>query len=172
MNIFVLSKFPDIAARYHCDKHVVKMILESMQIICTVLREVYRIDYGYRSTHVNHPCTKWAGQRVEHLLWLLDLTKNLCSEYNFRYGKIHKCNLMFNELSVFLQNQVLPEPLKNYTIVTEEYKILVYTHLNFVFCGPEDLRTNDIVASYRNYYKRDKKYFATWKNRNTPEWFI
>jgi hypothetical protein len=34
MNIFVLDKDPHAAAHYHCDKHVVKMILEAGQMLC------------------------------------------------------------------------------------------------------------------------------------------
>jgi hypothetical protein len=35
MNIFVLSRCPRAAARLHCDKHVVKMILETAQLLYT-----------------------------------------------------------------------------------------------------------------------------------------
>ena len=40
MNIFILDRDPKVCAQYHCDKHVVKMILETAQMICTVLNEV------------------------------------------------------------------------------------------------------------------------------------
>ena len=38
MNIFILDEDPKKAAEYHCDKHVVKMILESIFIIETFKR--------------------------------------------------------------------------------------------------------------------------------------
>ena len=38
MNIFVLHQDPDIAAQYHCDKHVNKMIVESAQMLSTAIR--------------------------------------------------------------------------------------------------------------------------------------
>jgi hypothetical protein len=38
MNIFYLDKDPIKAAEYSCDKHVVKMILESAQMLCTAHR--------------------------------------------------------------------------------------------------------------------------------------
>lgn len=54
MNIFALHQDPQIAAQMHCDKHVVKMILESAHMLSTICGE------GYKPTHQNHPCTKWA----------------------------------------------------------------------------------------------------------------
>ena len=57
MNIFYLDKDPQQAAKYHCDKHVVKMILESAQMLCTVVNEISGGQVTpYKSTHKNHPC--------------------------------------------------------------------------------------------------------------------
>jgi hypothetical protein len=61
MNIFLLDSNIKKCAQYHCDKHVVKMILESAQILSTVLR-LNGVDQGYKTTHANHPCTLWAGK--------------------------------------------------------------------------------------------------------------
>ena len=38
MNIFALAKSPEVSAQMACDKHVVKMILESAQMLCAVQR--------------------------------------------------------------------------------------------------------------------------------------
>lgn len=53
MNIFVLSEGPVEAARMQCDKHVVKMIVETAQMLCTVghgpynrLTQIIRALYG------------------------------------------------------------------------------------------------------------------------------
>lgn len=68
MNIFVLDSDPEIAAKYHTDKHVIKMILESAQMMSTVVRYV-GLDAGYKSTHLNHPCTIWARTSLSNWLW-------------------------------------------------------------------------------------------------------
>ena len=63
MNIFVLHDDPVVAAQMMCDKHVVKMILESNQMLSTVARK-YGHDAPYRSTHAKHPCTLWTGDSL------------------------------------------------------------------------------------------------------------
>lgn len=70
MNIFVLDYNPKLAAQYHCDKHVVKMILESTQIVCSVANEL-GIETPYETTHYNHPCTVWARES-RNVLELMD----------------------------------------------------------------------------------------------------
>ena len=55
MNIFYLSHDPEEAAQYQYNKHVVKMILESAQLLCTAHRELGNDDVPYKSTHKNHP---------------------------------------------------------------------------------------------------------------------
>ena len=86
MNIFILDSNIKRCAQYHCDKHVVKMILESAQILSTVLR-LNDVDYGYKVTHVNHPCTLWAGKSLSNWKWLRELASALNNEYRFRFKK-------------------------------------------------------------------------------------
>lgn len=91
MNIFVLDTCPRKAAQYQCDKHVVKMCLETAQILCTALRELgVNHDY-YRSTHKHHPCVKWVMESTANFIWLVEHGQQLCLEYTYRYSKRHKC---------------------------------------------------------------------------------
>jgi hypothetical protein len=83
MNIFLLDSNIKKCAQYHCDKHVVKMILESAQILSTVLR-LNGVDQGYKTTHANHPCTLWAGKSFSNWKWLRELASALNKEYRFR----------------------------------------------------------------------------------------
>ena len=87
MNIFVLDKDPVKAAKMHCDKHVIKMILETAQMLCSAYE-----DAPYKRTHVNHPCSIWARKSKSNYLWLIKLGMALHDEYQFRYGaeKQHK----------------------------------------------------------------------------------
>ena len=64
MNIFILDKDIQTCARYHCDRHVNKMILESVQILCTVLNERGFVT-PYKSTHRQHPCIHWVNRSYE-----------------------------------------------------------------------------------------------------------
>jgi len=96
MNIFYLDKSPVLSARYQCDKHVVKMILESAQLLCTAHRV---LDYTltsehdskglYKSTHKNHPSAIWARSGYEQYSWLYHHFIALGNEYEYRYHKKH-----------------------------------------------------------------------------------
>ena len=145
MNIFILDRDPVLAAQYQCDKHVVKMALESTQILST-------INGGpYKPTHVNHPCVVWAGSCAGNYRWLVVHAIALCDEYTIRYGKKHKC-----EDVIMSMPHIMPSPG-----VSE-----------FVQCMPEQYRGDNVVEAYRRYYVGEKAGFARWTNRNIPEWFI
>ena len=91
MNIFILDTNPRKCAEYHNDKHVVKMILETAQLLCGVhwiTQSTYEIPY--KLSHKNHPCSIWARECIENYNWLCELGIELCEEYTYRYGKRHK----------------------------------------------------------------------------------
>ena len=87
LNIFVLHKNPQLAAQYQCDKHVVKMILETAQLLCSPYVPGVA---PYRRTHYNHPCAKWTRESQSNYFWLGIHGLALADEYTYRYGKIHK----------------------------------------------------------------------------------
>ena len=113
MNIFYLNKDPKLCAQQHVDKHVIKMILESAQLLSTAHRVLDGVetigvsasgrkktawklnnsydDILYSATHINHPSAIWARYGFENYQWLHSLLVELCKEYTYRYGKIHKC---------------------------------------------------------------------------------
>ena len=92
MNIFVLDRDVVKCAQFHNDKHVVKMILESAQLLCGVhhMTESPLDDIPYRLSHKNHPCSIWARQNLSNYLWSCELGLELCKEYTHRYEKRHK----------------------------------------------------------------------------------
>ena len=94
MNIFVLDNNYKKCAKAHVDKHVVKMILEHAQMICTAHHIVGGMDYDipYKSTHINHPCSKWVRDSVNNYDWLVNMTSALNNEYK---------QLRYNLLSCF-----------------------------------------------------------------------
>lgn len=152
MNIFILDEDPKVAAQYHCDKHVIKMILETAQLLSTCCR-YYGIDYGYKSTHLNHPCSIWLRQGFQNVLWTYKLGLFLLQEYTKRYNKIHKSseiiiNIPLDDLRKFMENK----------------------RTDFVLAMPEQYKSENAVISYRNYYINEKASFATWKNTSQPKW--
>ena len=157
MNIFLLDKRPKVAAMYHNDKHVIKMCLETAQLLCTTLREKgYDKPWMYKSTHKNHPCTIWAREKDIHFDWLCQLGIALCKEYTYRYGKIHKCQDIISKCFDYSKETGMP---KTWAVaMTDECKI-----------------SDDPIECYREYYKVDKANLASWdgkvNSRETPYWY-
>lgn len=116
MNIFVSSDCPKKCAAYLDDKRVVKMCLETAQILSTALRaNGYEGDEVYKSTHAKHPVVVWAGDTRLNYLWTLQHLQALCSEYENRYQKRHKCESMvvtFTKLAYIIP-QGFQRPFKN-----------------------------------------------------------
>ena len=153
MNIFVLDRNYKKAAEYHCDKHVVKMIVETAQMLCTV-KHLNDMNAYYKATHVNHPCTKWVAQSIQNYAWLNDLGIALCLEYNKRYNKIHKSH------DVILDCFFNPPKLSNSGLS------------EFICAMPDDCKiSKDPVINYREYYLKYKSKFAKWKYTKIPDWY-
>jgi hypothetical protein len=150
MNIFVLDKNPHVAAMYACDRHVIKMILESAQMLCSVQPEG---TAPYKRAFYNHPCTKWVRASSANYDWLIEHARALCAEYSRRYGKVHK-----SEKAIGWCDANRPKlPDGGLT--------------PFAQAMPEEYKNEDAVKAYRNYYRNDKRRFATWKNVDPPTWF-
>jgi hypothetical protein len=97
MNIFVSSPDPEISAAVLDNKRVVKMVLETCQLLSTAINESGGIG-PYKSTHINHPCSIWARSSRENYRWLFLHFIALIKEYRKRYKKIHKCQTYISEL--------------------------------------------------------------------------
>ena len=152
MNIFYLHNDPTKCAIYHNDKHVVKMILETAQLLCGV-HWTTGGEAPYKLSHKNHPCSIWARQDINNYIWLCELGLELCEEYTYRYGKRHKTYdilqwCMGNRPNI-PNNGFTPPPLAMPTEYKEECHI----------------------QSYRNYYMGEKRGFSNWKNRDIPTWY-
>lgn len=92
MNIFITSPCPKKCAEYLDNKRVVKMVLESTQMLCTALNELAGEQITpYKSTHKNHPCNVWVRESLENFYWLVSHALALSNEYERRYNKRHKC---------------------------------------------------------------------------------
>lgn len=154
MNIFVLHESPRIAAQMACDRHVVKMIVESAQMMATIHHGAGSV-VRYKPTHPHHPCTLWAGSSAHNYAWLLAHAKALCGEYTYRYGRVHK-----TEQYIYGELHALP-PNINVTL----------GQTPFAQTMPDECKDPNPVIAYRNFYLKHKAAFATWKQRDVPLWF-
>lgn len=181
MNIFFLDRDHKICAQQHCDKHVVKMIIEYAQLLSTAHRildgnmyldktangrnikrwklDDYRDPVLYKASHINHPSAVWARQSFEHYQWLWNMAYELCQEYRHRYGgttdKQHKTSLVIQKLSY------APDNLSRSAGWVDPPQAM-----------PEDAKVpGDTITAYRNYYKLHKARFAKWTNREVPSWY-
>lgn len=159
MNIFAVDDDPQTAARGLCDKHVVKMVLESSQLLCTAHHEtgsdLPRPDYFLKATHRNHPCAVWTREAAGNYLWLARHNLELCAEYTFRYGRVHKCER--ERLAEWLALNMPPGiPLKG--------------RMPFRQAMPEEFRCADSVEAYKAYYLGAKRRLLAWTRREPPIW--
>lgn len=158
MNIFVLDSNPQLAAQYHCDKHVVKMITESAQLLCSAYYytpwDMELTGIPYHLTHKNHPCAIWVRESKENWLWLLSLGLCLYEEYRHRYGnKEHAAG------KVLLWNYENIPNLKSKGLTQRP------------LCMPDKYKSGrSPVTCYRKYYIGEKRNLFEWTNRDVPYW--
>lgn len=103
MNIFVTDICPIISAENLDNKRVIKMVLESAQMLSTAINEHGRdkVAGPYKSTHVNHPCNIWARETRGNYMWLFNHFEALCEQYQIRYNKTHKCSQYMNDFTMY-----------------------------------------------------------------------
>lgn len=155
MNIFVVSTDPREAAAMLCDSHVVKMTLESAQLLCMVYPPG-EAPYRNAGSHTRHPCTLWARASRANFTWLVDHGIALSDEYTFRYGKVHKSRAII---------EWCRENSERLTFPAEELT-------PFAQAMPDEFRGPDPVAAYRAYYLGRKRSFAKWNRaRGSPDWW-
>ncbi len=190
MNIFVLDNDPKVAASMQCNKHVVKMILESGQMLCAAhwlawldgknnrpkISDFKRVRDAqtwlfenvpenqqppWKMSHIRHPCTLWTASSLGNYFWLLDHMRGLLDEYTKRYEKQHKSEIVYSWLAV---NQPID-------MMTGNKKLGKTPH---PLCVPEEIKncTDDPVTAYRTYYVTHKSRLAKWKPRALPpQWW-
>jgi hypothetical protein len=137
MNIFYLDESPVRAAKLQCDQHVVKMILESAQLLSTAHHELDGTSPAYKPTHKNHPSAIWARSGRRQYRWLYDHMMALGDEYTRRYGKVH--------LTIQKHSETLREPPKAMPLLTDWSEPPQ--------CMPDECKRDSAVEGYFTYYK-------------------
>lgn len=153
VNIFILSEDPIEAARMQCDKHVVKMILETGQMLCAAHNPG---DAPWKRTHFNHPCTIWARTTKSNYEWLAVHGLELCAEYTRRYKKRHKAEDVLIWCAQNIPKNIPDGCLTSFAIAIKN----------------KDYHKEDAVSSYRTYYLKDKIRFARWRYCDPPQWWV
>jgi hypothetical protein len=154
MNIFALDNDPRLCAQYHCDKHVVKMILEHAQMLSTTAR-LHDLDVGYKMTHKNHPSTIWVRESRSNYEWLMEMTRYLHSEWQYRYD--HQKNHKSFDL-------ILSLPTPDY--------LPDIGQTPFAMAMPDEYKSDDPVKSYRDYYVNSKKDLLVYTKRKKPNFLL
>lgn len=149
MNIFYLDPDPIVAAQQQCNAHVIKMTLETTQILCSVLWQ-YGHEAPYRPTHIMHPCVVWAGQSAAHFEWLHRHGYAQAMEYHYRYKRYHKCHFVL----LGLRQPIMPY----YRFVPPPQAM------------PDYCRHPDTVEAYRRCYINEKQHILEWTRRDPPYW--
>jgi hypothetical protein len=166
MNLFILSLIQKEIAEAMMDKHVSKILLEAVQMLCTAKRLVDPDDDVnqclYKMAHKNHPVTIWCRKSRANFEWTLDLIDELHAEWIYRYGhpetKVHKA---------YWIAAILRDRLPSAEMFEEEGLT------PFALAMPEKYKSDDPIASYRNYYMSpEKQRIASWKKkRPKPDWY-
>ena len=164
MNIFFLDKTPSLSAKYLCDKHIPKMLLESAQMLSTAVRKYEEETNStplaepiYKSAYPNHPMTKWVCETKDNFDWTLDNALAIYDEYKLRFNKIHKSYKVLKNIIDFELNAHIPEG--DFTEPPQ--------------CMPDEYKNKDYVIAYRKYYQGAKSYFAKWERGvSAPDWWV
>jgi hypothetical protein len=181
MNLFILSHDPVEAAQLQCDKHAVKMIVESAQMLSTVHRMLDgtlkrapsksgktmskhwtlpddREGVLYKAVHMSHPCTVWTMQSNSNYIWHWTHFAALCDEYTYRYGKVHATDKLLRKKLKELPNNIPIGPLTHQPLAMK--------------ANPECMHPDDPVRSYREFYQtKQTRFKMVWTKREIPEWF-
>lgn len=158
MNLFILHPDNKVNAVHHVDKHVIKMPVEATQLLCTIMRERCGIDYGYKSTYVNHPVTQWVGTCFLNFAWTIDYATQLLLEYQYRFGRVHATW------------EVLTGITEQWNQVSRRLSSGDRTPHHLAVTA--DLKHLEPVMAYRAYYLRNKKRLFKWTKREVPSWIV
>ena len=177
MNIFYVDSNPEVAARNMVDRHVVKMILETAQLLSTAHRVIDGEEYVgqsqsgrkakrwrlsgnadaimYAATHINHPSAVWVRENSANYVWLYDHLLALGREYTHRYGRTH---LTIDKLKDILKDA--PENIPQSIVMTKMPSCM----------DKQYIVSLDPITNYRNYYNYGKTDLLRWSNRPPPQW--
>lgn len=175
MNIFFLSRSTAEAAKAHHDQHVIKMVIESAQLLSTAWHQlnpeyIKREPNGntfllggkriFAPSHTNHPMAIWVRENTANYQYCWNLGLDLADEYYHRWGQFHDEPRRHN-------TQAILETLGNMPPALQEAEVMT----NPPLCMPDEYKRDDPVEAYRAYYNGAKLIGnPNYTNRERPEW--
>ena len=153
MNIFVLNKNPIKSAQQMVDKHVVKMPVESLQMISTCLH-LRGFNAPYRMSFAYHPCTIWAREASGNYEWLYQHFLALSFEYTYRYGKQHASYVKLHKALAKCPDNITQGKMTK-----------------LAQAMPDEYKHPDPIVAYRTYVVNEKHYAKWEKGRDKPKWW-
>lgn len=181
MNVFILDKDPVVSAQLQCDKHIVKMIVESAQMLSTAHRMLdgdlerrpsksgktivkywrmpdWRENTLYKAVHMYHPCSVWTMKSNNNYNWHWIHFAALCDEYKYRYEKVHATDTQLRNVLKTLPENIPVGPMTPQPLAMTS--------------NPECMDPNNIVESYRKFYQtKQQRFKMAWTKRKIPDWF-
>ena len=168
MNLFILSWNLQECALYMFDKHISKILLEAVQMLCTTMHlvdpenEIFQYAKLYKIAHKNHPVTIWMRTSLANYMWTLDLVEAMHNEWKFRYDhppeKMHK-------------SYIIAQYLRKHAPSSDKFPSSGLT--SFALAMPVECKVDDPIESYRIYYQTpEKQKIASWKKRGKPAWYV
>ena len=139
----------------HVDKHVVKMVLEYSQMLCTAHRllDGSQESILYRATHTNHPCARWTREFSGNYEWLHSLLVELLTEYTHRYDRVHKVRSSGLESWLYqLPANITAGPMTSPALAM-----------------PDEFKRPSAIESYRFLYAVGKRHLHSWTRREVPD---
>jgi len=151
MNIFVLDYDLEKCAQYHCDKHLRKQLLESVQMLQNAYYFTEEEHLAtYKKSHPGNRFCKWTIESLDNWLWLRELAFELYAEYEYRFNKNHKSGEL-----------LLSMPIPKLPSIGRTPFVINIGDVEPVGCT---------VVNYRRYYNYEKRHLFEWTNRDVPNW--
>tara|TARA_Y100000385_G_C13089564_1_gene638069 strand:+ start:1520 stop:2143 length:624 start_codon:yes stop_codon:yes gene_type:complete len=177
MNIFYFYDCPVKSAEAQPDKMLVKMPLETAQMLCTAHRELDGDEYAdkvglYKRAYWNHPCTVWARASKGNYEWLYAHFLALGMEYAYRYKREHAS---ITKLGKALEKK--PDNIYDYNITLGDMPlthpiISKWNRTPIAQCMPDQYKNEDPIKAYRDYCIHEKHYAKWEKGRDKPKWWV
>ena len=161
MNIFAIEQDQHgnidwtASAKAQDNYRVVKMILESCQMMCTAINLQHDEQVTpYRNVHAKHPSTLWVRESSSNFEYLVEHTLAMLEEYTERFGKTHKCAGVLEKILDVYDESLFPKQ--------EQTKLPL--------CMPQEFKSDNIVDSYRRFYASKPR--IRYPENKIPAWFI
>lgn len=172
MNLFILDECPLQAAKYNCDSHVCKIILEATQMLALSHQHLQRpftpdaprklLEGLYLPRGVsNHPVSRWARATYGNYIWTAEHAVALCEEYTLRYGRTHATE----HITLWLLDN---PPMERDLALPINRQPLT----QFVQAMPDECKQSCPIQAYRLYYRAHKRHIAKYRLGNAPHWFL